>query len=68
LRLRASAYADIIEVLADHAAQFEVLLHLNLTPPHFCLALLSLLSSQAVAKHIELVREQLQERCDALLL
>lgn len=30
------------------------------------LVFLSLLLSKAVAKHIELVREQLQERCDAL--
>ncbi len=64
LRLRASAYADVIEVLAEHAAQFEVLL--LLTPFHFYLVFLSLLLSKAVAKHIELVREQLQERCDAL--
>jgi hypothetical protein len=26
MRLRASAYSDIVEVLAEHAAQFEVLL------------------------------------------
>jgi hypothetical protein len=61
LRLRASAYADIVEVLAEHVAQFE---GRGLLFAH--LLTLDLIFLQVIAKQIELVRDQLQEKCDAL--
>jgi hypothetical protein len=61
LRLRASAYADIVEVLAEHAAQFE-----GRRQFFAHLLALGLIFPQVIAKQIELVRDQLQEKCDAL--